>query len=318
MQLTAKLGIAPIAWSNDDLPQLGGDTLLETSLFESRRAGFSGVETGGKFPNITAELAPLPNEHPLGLVSGGCSETRLDADLRSAKAKALPQLTMFRGLAVACPVHGETAGTIHSRQDVPPANRPVIDDGAVRGQVRKPTAFAECCSEQDAPPAVHHHMGTAVESRPDVDRLMESTGNAVHWLFDTDHLTFAGADPLAVPEKQVQRIVDVHVMDVRRSVLDPLSCNSDALLDAVFKGVSAVPGDGCIDFATIVHRIASIDFEERFVVEAEQKPVKARPVEYARIGHRALGANLKQAGYRVQNGPHAGAGSAATYLASGV
>ena len=318
MQLTATRGIAPIAWSNDDLPQLGGDTLLETSLFESRRAGFSGVETGGKFPNTTAELVPLPNKHPLGLVSGGCSETRLDADLRSAKAKALPQLTVFRELDVACLVHGETAGTIHSRQDVPPANRPVIDDGAMRGQVRKPTAFAECCAEQGAPPAGHHHIGTAVESQPDIDRLMESTGDAVHLLFDTDHLTFAGADPLAVLEKQGPRIVDVHAKDVRRSALNPLSCNSDAFLDAVFKGVYAVPGDGFIDFATIVHRIASINFEGWFVVEVEQEPVKARPFEYARIGHRALSANLKQAGYRVQSGPHAGAGSAANYPASGV
>ena len=56
MTLEARLGIAPIAWSNDDLPQLGGDTPLETCLSESRLAGFSGVETGGKFPKSAAEL----------------------------------------------------------------------------------------------------------------------------------------------------------------------------------------------------------------------------------------------------------------------
>ena len=318
MQLTAKLGIAPTAWSDDNLPQLGGDTLLETSLSESRRAGFSDVETGGKFPKTTAELAPLPKKHPLGLVSGWYSGTLLDADLQSEKAKALPQLTMFLELGAACLVHGETAGTTQNRQDVPLANRRVTDDGAMCAHGRKPTAFAEFCAEQGAPPAFHHHMGTAVESQHDIDRLMDSTGDAVHLLFDTDHLTFAGADPLAVLEKQGPRIVDVHAKDVRRSALNPLSCNSDAFLDAVFKGVYAVPGDGFIDFATIVHRIASINFEGWFVVEVEQEPVKARPFEYARIGHRALSANLKQAGYRVQSGPHAGAGSAANYPASGV
>ena len=26
MTLTVRLGVAPIAWSNDDLPQLGGET----------------------------------------------------------------------------------------------------------------------------------------------------------------------------------------------------------------------------------------------------------------------------------------------------
>ena len=30
--MKAKLGIAPIAWSNDDLPELGGETTLDTCL----------------------------------------------------------------------------------------------------------------------------------------------------------------------------------------------------------------------------------------------------------------------------------------------
>ena len=38
--MKAKLGIAPIAWSNDDLPQLGGETTLETCLTESEASGF--------------------------------------------------------------------------------------------------------------------------------------------------------------------------------------------------------------------------------------------------------------------------------------
>ena len=45
-----KLGIAPIAWSNDDMPELGGDTPIETCLKEASEVGFSGIELGGKFP----------------------------------------------------------------------------------------------------------------------------------------------------------------------------------------------------------------------------------------------------------------------------
>lgn len=318
MQLKAKLGIAPIAWSNDDLPQLGGDTPLETCLSESRLAGFSGVETGGKFPKTSAELAPLLRKHELGLVSGWYSGTVLDSDLQSEKAKALPQLTMFRELGAACLVYGETAGTIQNRQDVPLAKRRVIDDGAMRAYGRKLTAFAEFCAEQGVPLAFHHHMGTAVESEHDIDRLMASTGHAVRLLFDTGHLMFAGADPLAVLEKHGRRIVHVHAKDVRRAVLDKISWNADSFLDAVLKGVYTVPGDGCIDFATIVRRLASIGYEGWFVVEAEQDPVKAPPLEYARIGHRALSADLAQAGYQVQEGPEALTGTDATRPASGV
>ena len=86
----------------------------------------------------------------------------------------------------------------------------------------------------------------------------------------------------------------------------------------MLKGVYTVPGDGCIDFATIVCRLASIGYEGWFVVEAEQDPVKAPPLEYARIGHRALSADLAQAGYQVQEGPEALTGTDATRPASGV
>ena len=317
MQLKAKLGIAPIAWSNDDLPQLGGDTPLETCLSESRFAGFSGVETGGKFPKSSAELGPLLQAHGLSLVSGWYSGTLLDADLESEKAKVLPQLTMFRELGAACIVYGETAGTIQNRQDVPLSRRRVIDDDAMRAYGRKLTAFAEFCAESGVPLAFHHHMGTVVETERDIDRLMASTGPAVRLLFDTGHLTFAGADPLAVLEKHGRRVAHVHAKDVRGAVLDELSWTSDSFLDAVLKGVYTVPGDGSIDFAEIVDRLAAIGYEGWFVVEAEQDPVKAPPLEYARIGHRALSANLRSAGYQILENSGPGTERAATHAASG-
>jgi inosose dehydratase len=317
MQLKAKLGIAPIAWSNDDLPQLGGDTPLETCLSESRLAGFSGVETGGKFPKSSAELGPLLQKHGLGLASGWYSGTLLDADLESEKAKALPQLTLFRELGAACIVYGETAGTIQNRQEVPLRRRRVIDDDAMRTYGRKLTAFAEFCAESGVPLAFHHHMGTVVESERDIDRLMASTGQAVHLLFDTGHLTFAGADPMAVLDKHGRRVVHVHAKDVRAGVLERLSWNSDSFLDAVLKGVYTVPGDGSIGFAAIVARLAAIGYEGWFVVEAEQDPLKAPPLEYARIGHRALSADLRAAGYRVLEPPGTRAGTAAAHPASG-
>src|SRR5215510_2226142 len=76
--MPVRLGIAPIAWSNDDLPQLGGDTPLETCLTESRAAGFSGTETGGKFPLDAAVLGPILKRHELKLVSGWFSGELLE------------------------------------------------------------------------------------------------------------------------------------------------------------------------------------------------------------------------------------------------
>ena len=50
-----KLGIAPIGWTNDDMPQLGGELTFEQMISEAALAGFQGTEVGGKFPtNPTA------------------------------------------------------------------------------------------------------------------------------------------------------------------------------------------------------------------------------------------------------------------------
>jgi len=301
MALAAKLGIAPIAWSNDDLPQLGGDTPLETCLSESRLAGFSGVETGGKFPKTSRELAAVLGQHGLKLASGWYSGTVLDAELAAEKSQAQAQLTMFRDCGAPCIVYGETAGTIQNRQGVALSKRRRLDDAQFVAYGRKLTAFAEFCAEQQVPLAFHHHMGTAVEDERDIDRLMNATGEAVRLLLDTGHAVFAGIDPLDIVRKHGGRIVHVHTKDVRANVLKALDWNSDSFLDAVLKGVYTVPGDGSIDFATVVRRLADVGYQGWFVVEAEQDPAKAPPLEYARIGHRALSSALAGAGYVVED-----------------
>ena len=68
--MSVKLGIAPIAWSNDDMPELGGDTSLEQCLSEASQAGFIGIESGGKFPKTSEELIPKLKEFSLNLCSG--------------------------------------------------------------------------------------------------------------------------------------------------------------------------------------------------------------------------------------------------------
>ena len=68
--MSVKLGIAPIAWSNDDMPELGGDTSLEQCLSEASQAGFIGIESGGKFPKNSEELIPKLKEFSLNLCSG--------------------------------------------------------------------------------------------------------------------------------------------------------------------------------------------------------------------------------------------------------
>jgi inosose dehydratase len=297
--MKARLGIAPIAWSNDDLPELGGETTLETCLRESREAGFSGVETGGKFPKKAAELGPILKAHDLSLASGWYSGTVLDApdDLAAEKDKAAAQLELFRALGAACLAYGETAGTVQNKRNAPLATRRILSEDEIRPYGRRLTRFAEHCAEKGVPLAFHHHMATAIESERDLDLLMKHTGEAVGLLYDAGHMKFAGGDVLRVIDNHGKRIVHVHTKDVRGAVIDRLDRTSSSFLDAVLAGAFTVPGDGTLDFNAIVKRLAGVGYEGWFIVEAEQDPAKAPPAEYAKIGNRALVKALGAAGY---------------------
>ena len=65
--MSVKLGVAPIAWSNDDMSELGGETTLEQCLSEANQAGFIGVEFGGKFPKKSEELIPKLDKYKIDL-----------------------------------------------------------------------------------------------------------------------------------------------------------------------------------------------------------------------------------------------------------
>ncbi len=296
----AKVGVSPIAWTNDDLPQLGGDTPLERCLDETRAAGFLGTEMGGKFPTTRAALVPLLSSFGLRLVGGWYSGTLLDTELEIEKEKARPQLELFRDCGASMLVYGETAGTIQNRQDVPLSKRRRLSDERIVEYGDKLTRFAEFCGEFAIPLAFHHHMGTAIEDEHDIDRLMAATGPAVGLLYDTGHLMFAGADPLRVIDHHGARIAHVHTKDVRPAVLARINRDEDSFLGSVLKGVFTVPGDGAIDFDAIARGLSAAGYAGWFIVEAEQDPAKAPPLEYARLGYRTLAAALERADYVIE------------------
>ena len=167
--MKAKLGIAPIAWSNDDLPELGGETTLDTCLRESKLSGFTGVETGGKFPKTPEELSPILKNHKLHLASGWYSGTVLDNDLENEKDKVLQQLVLFKELGASVLAYGETSGTIQNVRHAPLNTKRKIHAEDFKEYGRKLTLFAEFCSDFGVPISFHHHMGTAIETEHELD-----------------------------------------------------------------------------------------------------------------------------------------------------
>ena len=297
--MKAKLGIAPIAWWNDDLEELSDDVSLDECLRQASVAGYTGMETGRRFPMDPAVLGPVLSQYGISVCGGWFSGELLTGDLEREKDRISAQMALFKAMEAPCIVYGETAGTIQGDRTAPLATKLKLDAAQTRAYGHKLTAFAEWCAEQGMPLSYHHHMAAPIETEAELDVLMANSGAALPLLFDAGHMAFAGGDVLRVIDKHHARINHVHTKDIRGDVIAGLDRNTASFLDAVIAGAFTVPGDGTLDFEAIVKRLASYGYEGWFVVEAEQDPVANPPLEMAKKGHQELLRVMQAAGYEV-------------------
>ncbi len=289
-----RFGANPIGWSNDDMRELGGHIPLDQCLAEARAAGFEGVELGHKFPRRADALRAVLGGHGLDLVSGWHSSALLERGVGEELAALRPHLDLLKALGADILIVAETTGAVHGDRAAPLSHRPVLDDNAMRDWCKRLTEVGDAVAAEGFRLAYHHHMGTVVQERREIDALMEYTGAAVHLLLDTGHAVFAGADPVALARDHASRIAHVHCKDVRIEVHGRALAGDWSFLDAVVAGVFTVPGDGDIDFDAVLGQLGG--YSGWLVVEAEQDPEKAPPGKYAAIGCRNLKAMAAAAG----------------------
>ena len=294
--MSVKLGIAPIAWSNDDMPELGGDTPLEQCLSEASEAGFSGIESGGKFPKKSKELIPLLEKYNLNLCSGWYGANLRKNSVKEEISKIQEQLKLFQDCKAPCIVFAEVSDSIAGDPDKSLSSRPQMDKEGWNEFSKKISEMGKFLEDQDMPLAYHHHMGTVIETQNDTERLLESTTDHVKLILDTGHMLFAGGDSLQVAENFKERIIHVHCKDMRKNVLDKSLSQDSSFRQAFLDGAFTVPGDGCIDYKPLLNFLKKINYEGWLVVEAEQDPAKANPLEYAKIGYSYLTNACKDTG----------------------
>ena len=298
--MTVRIGINPITWTNDDVPELGGDTPLETCLSETREAGYLGTELGGKFPREPEVLGPILDGYGLKLVGGWWDGRILEREVAAEFEALVPHLTLHRDLGATHVVYADTSLGRHDGIWRPISDRPKLDDADWPAYGRKVTELAERMHDFGVGMAFHHHMGTIVETNAETDRLMAVTGEAVGLLFDTGHSAFSGGDPLALLDATIDRVVHVHCKDARPDKLARARAEDMSFMDAVLDGIFTVPGDGSIDYPAILRRLNDAGYEGWLVVEAEQDPNKAHPLTYARMGYENLLRMAREAGFTVE------------------
>ena len=298
--MSVKLGVAPIAWSNDDMPELGGETTLEQCLSEASQAGFIGIESGGKFPKKSSELIPKLNQFNLNLCSGWYGANLRKNSVEEEKKLIQQQLKLFKECNAPCIVFAEVSGSIQGDPYRKLSSRPQMDENEWKIFCQKISELGKYLEDQEMPLAYHHHMGTVIETQNDTERLMENTHESVNLTLDTGHMLFAQGDSQKILENYKDRILHVHCKDIRKNVLEK-SLKEDLSFRAAFlEGAFTVPGDCCIDYKPLFDVLKKNNYSGWLVVEAEQDPKKANPLEYAIKGYKYLVETLKQSNIKIE------------------
>lgn len=280
-----QLGIAPIGWTNDDMPELGKEITFEQCISEMALADFTGCEIGNKFPKDPSVLHSYLDVRGLQVASAWFSAFLTTAPYEETEQAFLQHRDFLHAMGAKVIVVSEQGKSIQSHAEVPVIpNKPIFNEKEWKLLTSGLEKLGELAQEKGMRIVYHHHMGTGIQTVEEIDRLMAETDRAlVSLLFDCGHLYFAEEDYMAVLKKHADRIHHIHLKDVRDDVLRFVKDNQLSFLDAVKAGVYTVPGDGQIDFEPIFKQLKEMNYKGWCIVEAEQDPAKANPLEYAKI-----------------------------------
>ena len=280
-----KLGIAPIGWCNDDMPDLGAENTFRQTVSEMALAGFTGCEIGNKYPSDPVELKKQLELRGMSIASRWFSSFLLTQPLEQVKRDFEKELDFLAAVGCNRINVSEQSYSIQGQLDTPVltgGHKHVMDDREWKllcdglnelGRIAVDRGFKLC---------FHHHMGTVVQTAEETDRMMANTDPRYVFLcYDTGHFTFAGEDPLAMLKKYVDRVGHVHLKDMRLPVVEEARKNNWSFLQAVRNGAFTVPGDGDVDFDPVFRVLEEAGYTGWLLVEAEQDPAKADPLEYA-------------------------------------
>jgi inosose dehydratase len=279
-----KLGIAPIAWTNDDLPELGGENTFQQCVSEMALAGFTGSEVGNKYPKDPAVLKPALDLRGIEICNAWFSTFLISKPYEETEKEFEKHVAFLAAMGAKVVGVSEQSYSTQGIQTQP------VFEGKYEMNDREWDALCQglnrlgklSLEKYGVSLTFHHHMGTVVQTAAETDRLMEGTDPAlVSLLFDSGHFAYCGEDPVAMVQKHCSRIKHVHLKDIRPDVVARVREERMSFLEGVRQGAFTIPGDGCVDFDPIFKVLAESGYEGYMVVEAEQDPAKANPLEYA-------------------------------------
>lgn len=290
------LGIAPIGWTNDDMPELGSNITFEQCVSEMSLAGYVGCEVGNKYPtHDRVLLKEYLDIRGLTICNQWFSYELTTKPLKEVKRQFIEQLEFLSFMGAKVIGGAECGNTIHGNYFKPISKRKIATNTDWSRLTRGLNELGKIAlGTYGIQLSYHHHMGTMVQTTEEVDRLLNETDeHYVSLNYDCGHFYFANEDPIDALKKYMPRTAHIHLKDVRNGVKDRAYKDDLSFLKAVKLGVFTVPGDGDIGMKPLGELIHKESYKGWIVVEAEQDPSIANPFEYAKKGYDYLTNELK-------------------------
>jgi inosose dehydratase len=145
--------------------------------------------------------------------------------------------------------------------------RPQLDDAQWKTLFANLDRIHSVAAERGVEATLHPHVGTMVETAPEVDRVLEGSG--IGLCLDTGHLLVGGADPVAIATAVPERIRHTHLKDVDAGVADQVRTGRMTYTDGVRSGLYRPLGQGDVDIAAIVLGLQRADYQGWYVMEQD-------------------------------------------------
>ncbi|MBU8568530.1 myo-inosose-2 dehydratase [Virgibacillus pantothenticus] len=282
-------GIAPIGWRNDDIPEIGKENTYRQILSEAKLAGFEGTEIGGCYPTDPEELNKELKLRDMRLAGQWFSAYIIRDGIEAACKEFEKHCAFLEAVHADIAVVSEQTYSIQGTDKCVYTEKPYFTDQEWKQLAEGLNKFGEIALSHNLKCCYHHHMGTGVQTLEEVDRLMEMTDpSKVFLLYDTGHIFVSDGDSMALLKKYFDRIEHVHFKDVRVEKLKECREQNKSFLGSFLHGMFTVPGDGDIDFKPVFAYLVEHGYKGWVVIEAEQDPKIANPLEYAQKGRQYI------------------------------
>ena len=278
-----RLAMAPIGWTNDDMPDLGAENTFEQTVSEMALAGYTGTEVGNKYPKDPSVLKKALDLRGIQVCNQWFSSYLTVQPYEEVEKAFIAQLDFLEPLGSRVIGPAEQGLSVQGMVDTPVlSKKPYFSEEQWKRLTEGLNRLGEVAHKRGFKLCYHHHMGTGCQTFEETDRLLAETDKElVYLLYDTGHFAFSDHDPVEAVKRYINRIGHVHLKDIRPEVFATVKKEDWSFLDAVRGGVFTVPGDGSIDFPSVFKVLEDHNYSGWMVVEAEQDPAKANPLEYA-------------------------------------